>query len=612
IGGYYTLKGIAHHYLGDYQIAAESLEKAQPYLRGLSDNILNRLWYVFRYINALKLTKHDEEEEKRLSEYLENVCIWAKLGSILKPYLGLMLAERAFHNNDFSEARRCYLDAIDAARKEKFILLEGLLQQRLGELLISKQHEHADYHLVKAVLSFKHCGADVKAKQLMEKYSIATDTAITDNNNEVSLEQLLDVNYLVEASREITQQLDLEPLLSTIIKAVMERLSAKTGYLLIVEDENLTVLAKGIKQDEVKVQIKQIASLETDTLSMAIVHYVYHTGEMVVLDNACKESDFMTDKTVIGQQLKSILCLPLVKQQKVLGVLYLENNLIASVFAQQHIELTRLLTAQAAIALENTLLMEKMKLHHQQIQCFNEQLEQRVEQRTVELNAVNEELKNFAYIVSHDLKAPLRAINQLSAWIEEDYAQAFDEDGREQMALLRSRAKRMHDMINSILQYSRIGRVRENREEVDLNIIIHDVIEALSPPEHITLEVQAQFPILWGEKLRVYQVIQNLLDNAIKYNDKPQGLIQLKFEDKTTHWCFCIKDNGIGIDAAYQEKVFQLFQTLASKDQQNSTGVGLSIIEKTVHNWGGKIWLESTLGEGCQFFFTFPKSERAC
>lgn len=609
IGGYYTLKGIAHHYLGNYSIAAESLEKAQPYLRGLSDNILNRLWYVFRYINGLKFAAREECEEDRLAGYLESVCVWSDLGPILKPYLGLMHAECAFHNNDFSEARRCYLDAIDAACKEKFVFLEGFLQQRLGELLITRQHEHADYHLVKAVLSFNCCGADIMARQVRQKYSIVVDTGATDNNHEVSLAQLLDVNYLVEASREITQQLDLECLLSTIIKAVMERLGAKSGYLLIVEAENLTVLAKGIKQDEVKVQIKDGAVLETNTLSMAIVNYVYRTAEMVVLDNASKESDFMTDEVVIKQQLKSILCLPLVKQQKVLGVLYLENNLIASVFAQQHIELTRLLTAQAAIALENTMLIEEMKRNHQQIQRFNEQLEQRVEQRTAELNTVNEELKNFAYIVSHDLKAPLRAINQLSGWIEEDYAAAFDEDGREKMALLRSRAKRMHNMIDGILQYSRIGRVRKNREEVDLNIIIQDVIEALSPPEHIKLEIQAHLPVLWGEKLRIYQVIQNLLDNAIKYNDKSQGLIQFSCQDKVTHWCFCIKDNGVGIDEAHKEKVFQLFQTLAPKDQQNSTGVGLSIIEKTVNNWGGEIWLESELGVGSQFFFTFPKSE---
>jgi light-regulated signal transduction histidine kinase (bacteriophytochrome) len=323
---------------------------------------------------------------------------------------------------------------------------------------------------------------------------------------------------------------------------------------------------------------------------------------MIVLENAAQTGDFIADEVVVNQQLKSILCLPLIKQQRLLGVLYLENNLIPAIFNQQQIELTKLLTAQTAIALENTLLVK-------QIRSFNEQLEQRVTARTEELNKVNDELKNFAYVVSHDLKAPLRAINQLAAWIEEDYANAFDEEGRSQMQLLRSRAKRMHDMIDGILQYSRIGRVKEAIELVDLNLLVTNVIEAISPPPHITVQIQTNLPQVWGEKMRIYQVIQNLLDNAIKYNDKQQGLIQLSCTEEENEWCFCMQDNGMGIDKPYQQKVFQLFQTLAPRDQQDSTGIGLSVIEKIITHWGGKIWLESKLGQGCRFFFTVPKSQ---
>jgi signal transduction histidine kinase len=124
---------------------------------------------------------------------------------------------------------------------------------------------------------------------------------------------------------------------------------------------------------------------------------------------------------------------------------------------------------------------------------------------------------------------------------------------------------------------------------------------------------------VYGEKLRIYQVLQNLLDNAVKYNDKTPGQIQLRcqdlveFEDLASlngsQWCFCVEDNGIGIDKPYQQKVFQLFQTLEPKDQTNSTGVGLSLVEKIIHTWGGKIWLDSTLGEGSRFFFTIPKQQ---
>jgi predicted ATPase/signal transduction histidine kinase len=603
VGGYFTLKGIGEYYLGNYRQAARDLAQAQPYLRGLSDNILNRLWYVFRYLNGLQVEQKLQQDV--LEDCLNSVKTWANLGPILKPYLGLMLAEQAAHQENFSEARRCYLDAIDSSRKEKFILLEAFLQEQLAKLLLSHQHEHGNYHLQQAINAYQHCKADVKVQQLVEKYSVILPKSQSNDNSEVALAQRLDVNYLVQATREITSQLNFESLLGVIIKSVMERLGAKHGYLLISDKDDLSVFAKGEKRDNVEVEIKPV---NIDTLSWSIANYVYRTGEMLVLDNACHSGDFMADEVVAKQQLRSILCLPLLKQQRTLGILYLENNLIPAVFNPEHIELTKLLTAQAAIALENTLLIAEMKRNQEQIQLFNEQLEARVVERTAELNKVNEELKNFAYVVSHDLKAPLRAINQLAGWIEEDYAGAFDEDGKAQMTLLRSRAKKMHDMIDGILQYSRIGRIKETTEFVDLNSLVNEVVEALSPPPQIEIQVQADLPSVHVEKLRMYQVVQNLFDNAIKYNDKPQGLISLTYQEQDNEWHFCVQDNGIGIDTPYQQKVFQLFQTLEPKDQHNNTGVGLSVVEKIINNWGGKIWLESELGQGCRFFFTLPKN----
>jgi signal transduction histidine kinase len=298
------------------------------------------------------------------------------------------------------------------------------------------------------------------------------------------------------------------------------------------------------------------------------------------------------------------------KQQQVLGVLFLENNLITSAFTREQIELTRLLTAQAAIALENTLLIEEMKRTQAQIQSLNEELELRVAERTASLNSVNEELKHFAYVVSHDLKAPLRAINQLSGWICEDYADAFDDNGREQMALLRDRAKRMHEMIDGILQYSRVGRFVEPEELIDCNQLLADVISLIAPPVHIEVHIQADLPVIEGEKLRLFQVFQNLLDNAIKYNDKEKGIISVTCMEQNRYWQFAVTDNGPGIDKKYQEKIFQLFQTLKPKDQSESTGIGLSLIEKIVTTWGGKIWLESEVGKGSSFIFTIPKRRK--
>ena len=229
------------------------------------------------------------------------------------------------------------------------------------------------------------------------------------------------------------------------------------------------------------------------------------------------------------------------------------------------------------------------------------------QEKTMELNKVNEELKNFAYIVSHDLKAPLRAIYQLSGWIEADYAAAFDDDGREQMTLLRSRAKRMHEMIDGILEFSRIGRVKEIYEKVDLNALFSDVVEIVGIPKYIKLDIQANLPVVLVDKVRFFQVLQNLLDNAIKYNDKAEGLIKFSHEEYEHKWSFVMQDNGVGIDKAHQQRVFGLFQTIAERDKDSGTGVGLSLIEKSVTSWDGKIFLESELGKGSKFTFTLPK-----
>ena len=224
-----------------------------------------------------------------------------------------------------------------------------------------------------------------------------------------------------------------------------------------------------------------------------------------------------------------------------------------------------------------------------------------------ELSAANEELKNFAYIVSHDLKAPLRAIGSLADWLTTDQAEKLDDEGREHLSLLNQRVRRMDGLIEGILQYSRVGRVRETQSKVDLNQLLRDVIDSLAPPEHIAITVAGALPTIRTEKTRIQQVFQNLLSNAIKYMDKPHGEIRIGCTGAGEDWEFSVSDNGPGIEARHFKRIFQLFQTLAPRDRVESTGVGLALVKKIVELYGGKIWLESKLGEGSTFFFTLPK-----
>lgn len=254
---------------------------------------------------------------------------------------------------------------------------------------------------------------------------------------------------------------------------------------------------------------------------------------------------------------------------------------------------SELTTANKQLTSEIT---EREKAEHKQVELVKE------------LEGVNQELKDFAYIASHDLKAPLRAIKTLADWISTDYADKLDQDGQEQLKLLRQRVDRMHNLIDGILQYSRVGRVREKLTEVELNKLLPEIIDMLAPPANIKITVESDLPTVKCEETRITQVFQNLLSNAVKYMDKPEGHIKVLCSEDGEYWRFGIADNGPGIEKKHWERIFKIFQTLAPRDEFESTGIGLTVVKKIVELYGGKIWLESEVGKGTTFLFTFPKA----
>lgn len=228
-----------------------------------------------------------------------------------------------------------------------------------------------------------------------------------------------------------------------------------------------------------------------------------------------------------------------------------------------------------------------------------------------DLQAANEELRNFAYVVSHDLKAPLRGIGSLADWLASDYADKLDAQGREYLALMKNRASRMDALIDGILEYSRVGRVKETQVAVDLNALVADTVQMLAPPPEVSVIVEGTLPTVLGERTRLQQLFQNLVSNAIKHRDKPEGRIVIASADAGDFWQLSVADNGPGIDPRHHERVFQLFQVLTPRDQKESTGVGLALVKKIVELYGGRVWIDSRSGEGSTFFFTLPKAAPA-
>jgi len=229
------------------------------------------------------------------------------------------------------------------------------------------------------------------------------------------------------------------------------------------------------------------------------------------------------------------------------------------------------------------------------------------ERLIAELDLANRELKDFAYIVSHDLKAPLRAIGSISQWIHADYADKLDEDGKMQLDLLLSRVHRMQNLIEGVLSYSRVTRVKEEKEELDLNKLVKEAIEMVAPPEKFKITVDNNLPKVYFGPTRLLQVFENLISNAVKYNDKENGEINIHCSDMGHSWAFSVSDNGAGIEEKYFEKIFQIFQTLRSRDEFESTGIGLTIVKKIIESNGGSISVESKPGESTTFKFSILK-----
>jgi signal transduction histidine kinase/CBS domain-containing protein len=244
----------------------------------------------------------------------------------------------------------------------------------------------------------------------------------------------------------------------------------------------------------------------------------------------------------------------------------------------------------------------------QELERLNKDLESAVR----ELKQANEELQEFAHVTAHDLKTPLRAIGTLADWLSRDYADKFDEQGKQKVGLLVTRARQMSTLIDDILQYSRVGHDAANKQEVDLNLVLSEVINGIDPPENIEITIENELPVLVCQRAQIIQVFQNLLDNAVKYMDKPSGQIKIGCIEQDDFWKFSVTDNGCGIEKRHFERIFKLFQTLSPGKGVENTGIGLSIVKKTVELNGGSVWVESEVGKGSSFVFTLPRQNSDC
>ncbi|WP_282041594.1 PAS domain-containing sensor histidine kinase [Winogradskyella flava] len=232
-------------------------------------------------------------------------------------------------------------------------------------------------------------------------------------------------------------------------------------------------------------------------------------------------------------------------------------------------------------------------------------LEYQKEKLLQKLEKSNDELQEYAHIVSHDLKSPLRSIDALVSWLREDNKEKLDAASLQNLDLIQTTLEKMEQLISDVLNYSSVSADNSENAEVDIESLVADLLKILYIPEHINVTIHNALPKVMGDQIKLQQVFQNLISNAVKFNDKDNGLIEIDVADEGKYYRFSIKDNGIGIEPQFHDKVFKIFHSL--KKSKDSSGIGLSIVKKIVNLHQGKIWLESELGSGTIFYFTLKK-----
>ena len=251
---------------------------------------------------------------------------------------------------------------------------------------------------------------------------------------------------------------------------------------------------------------------------------------------------------------------------------------------------------------------------HRRIQAQQETLEQEVDERKQAeegLERSNADLEEFTYSVSHDLKEPLRGIQAFSAFLAEDYKDDLDEEGQRYIQVLGDSAVRMKHLIDDLLELSRVGRTKEAPVPTDVGPLLEDLrrdLEFTLKEKNVDLRIQPDLPTITCEKVRIRMVFQNLISNAIKFNDKAQPVVEIGCSQDDDATTFFVRDDGMGIDEQHYDRIFSIFQRLNRREDYDGTGIGLALCKRAVEGFGGRMWIESKSGEGSTFFFSIPRT----
>jgi predicted ATPase/signal transduction histidine kinase/DNA-binding response OmpR family regulator/tRNA A-37 threonylcarbamoyl transferase component Bud32 len=649
-------KLVLYYEFEDYPEALKTIPQIESSFGASVGQLTVVIFYFYDSLVRLAVYSEVSQSEKQgildrvqaNQEKMQNWAHHAPMNFLHKFYL--VEAERHRVLGEKIEAMEMYDKAIALAKENEYINEEALANELAAKFYLSWGKEAiAQLYMQKAHYAYQVWGAQGKVEDLEHKYpqllpgtsaksrtKTTRTTTTPTTTSHFRTNTSLDLATVMKAAQAISGEIVLSNLLSQLMKIVIENAGAEKGFLILEESGKLLIEAQGnIEQNNVVLQSTLLTN--SQQLPISIINYVERTHEDVVLTNASTPGSFATDDYILNSKPKSVLCTPLIHQSKLIGILYLENNLTTDAFTSDRLEILKLLASQAAISIENARLYTDLEEALQN-------LETKVEQRTLELQennillqqeirvseaairhrqraeeaaeAANRAKSEFLANMSHELRTPLNGILGYTQ-IFKKYKNLTDHQ-KNGIGIIHQCGEHLLTLINDILDISKIEAQKMELYPTAFHFPeflngIFEICRIRAEQKGLTLIYKKLSPlpnVIQADEKRLRQVLINLLSNAVKFTEKGSITFKVGYQDRKLQ--FQVEDTGIGIAPEQLEEIFLPFQQVGEDSRKTEgTGLGLAISRQLVRMMGSELKVKSTLGKGSVFWLDLDLPEVA-
>ena len=541
------------------------------------------------------------QDELRLSEeYFRNVFEHAAVGKSITGIDGKLKANKAFSDMlgyslaEFSDVKWTEITHPDEIQRDQK-LIKTILSGEKSSIRYEKRYIHKDGHTVWTdVSAVLHRDSENNPQYFITTVQDISERKRAEENLFKHSERLRNLHLIDQAILQAIESPE------TVVQKAIEHIRV------LLQCQRTSVGIFDLENKEVKVYAADVDGKTIVEIGKVLTEEVYgvidvlRESKVEVVENmSLEKSPSIIFNLLQAEGVQSSINVALVSALEMYGVLNVgwENS---KKISEDEIEIVNEVANQITIAIEKARLLKETK-------GYAAKLEQRVIERTAQLESANKEMESFSYSVSHDLRAPLRGIDGFSLALSEDYADKLDETAKNYIIRIRTATQKMDGLIDSLLRLSRISRIEMNLEKVNLSTMVSEIANSLTE-SYLSRKVSFVIPeniCTFGDSNLLKIVFENLLSNAWKFTSKQaETVIEFGAFNENSKTLYFIKDNGVGFDMKYADKLFSAFQRLHSEKDYPGVGVGLTTVQRIIHRHNGKIWAESAINKGTTFYFT--------